>query len=171
VPGGAARRAASRWPPALGWDLAPPPPAPPHRPPTAPPRLTTSPPPHSHNPQNPPSPQEEGNIPYVVDNGVGAFETDPTRIASIIARWFDPSFKEEFAAMARRSKALGRPQAVFNIVKDLAGLIDEAEAAAADAEAAREAADKAAAAAAAAEAAGKLKPCCSGKGGKAPVAA
>lgn len=71
-------------------------------------------------------PQEEGNIPYVVDNGVGAFETDPAKIAQIMARWLDPTNKEEFHAMARRSKALGRPRAVYNIAKDLAGLVEGA---------------------------------------------
>lgn len=32
--------------------------------------------------------QEEGNIPYVVDNGCGTFEKEPPKIASIIDKWF-----------------------------------------------------------------------------------
>lgn len=73
-------------------------------------------------------PQEEGNIPYVVDNGVGAFETDPSRIADIMADWLGdaPAKKEAFKEMARRSKALGRPRAVYNIARDLAGLVEAA---------------------------------------------
>lgn len=69
--------------------------------------------------------QEEGNIPFVVDNGVGEFETDPCKIASIIARWLGPD-REEFEAMSRRSKALGRPEAVYLIVRDLAELAESA---------------------------------------------
>lgn len=69
--------------------------------------------------------QEEGNIPYVVDNGVGAFETDPARIARIMARWLAPENAAEFAAMARRSKALGRPRAVYDIAADLAALAED----------------------------------------------
>mmetsp|Transcript_33368 Transcript_33368/g.99359 ORF Transcript_33368/g.99359 Transcript_33368/m.99359 type:complete len:576 (-) Transcript_33368:456-2183(-) len=66
--------------------------------------------------------QEEGNIPFVVDNKVGAFETRPKRIARILDQWLDPSFATEFAQMAARSKALGRPEAVYKIVDDLASL-------------------------------------------------
>ncbi len=62
--------------------------------------------------------QEEGNIPYVVDNGVGAFETDPAKIAAIMADWLGP-LRAKFDEMARRSKALGRPEAVYRIVEDL----------------------------------------------------
>lgn len=61
----------------------------------------------------------------MVDNGVGAFETDPAKIANIMAEWLAPENKEEFVHMAHRSRALGRPQAVYNIVHDLAVLADE----------------------------------------------
>jgi 1,2-diacylglycerol 3-beta-galactosyltransferase len=66
--------------------------------------------------------QEEGNIPYVVDNGVGAFETDPGRIADTLARWLAPGNTAELRAMSSRSKRLGRPRAVYDIVTDLAEL-------------------------------------------------
>lgn len=69
--------------------------------------------------------QEEGNIPYVVDNGVGAFETDPVKIADIMGDWLAPENKEEFRHMAHRSRALGRPHAVYDIVRDLAQMADE----------------------------------------------
>ncbi|GIL64514.1 hypothetical protein Vafri_18412 [Volvox africanus] len=72
--------------------------------------------------------QEEGNIPYVIDNRVGTFETRPDRIASIIASWLIEGGEEqraEFTAMGRRAKALGRPKAVYRIVDDLAALADE----------------------------------------------
>jgi hypothetical protein len=43
-----------------------------------------------------------------------------------MARWLDPANKAEFEAMSRRSKALGRPRAVYNIAKDLHGLMERA---------------------------------------------
>jgi 1,2-diacylglycerol 3-beta-galactosyltransferase len=69
--------------------------------------------------------QEEGNIPYIVDNGAGEFERDPTKIGQIVARWLSDEGKEAFSEMARRSRALGRPEAVFEIARDLAALADE----------------------------------------------
>jgi glycosyltransferase involved in cell wall biosynthesis len=69
--------------------------------------------------------QEEGNIGYVTDNGAGAFETDPGRIAALVARWLSAGFKKQLAAMAAASKALGRPEAVYNIARDLAALCSE----------------------------------------------
>mmetsp|Transcript_11083 Transcript_11083/g.19268 ORF Transcript_11083/g.19268 Transcript_11083/m.19268 type:complete len:383 (+) Transcript_11083:53-1201(+) len=70
--------------------------------------------------------QEEGNIPYVIDNGVGTFETDPVKIAAILKKWLlgDAEDKEAFAKMGARSKELGRPAAVYQIVNDLAELAD-----------------------------------------------
>lgn len=61
---------------------------------------------------------------------MGAFETDPVKIANIMAEWLDPANKAEFKQMAHRSAALGRPQAVYNIVQDLALMADELGAAA-----------------------------------------
>jgi len=81
---------------------------------------------HNTHAQHTKTQQEEGNIPYVVDNGVGAFETNPARIAQILCNWLDPANAAEFAAMGRRSKALGRPRAVYNIAHDLAGLMERA---------------------------------------------
>jgi 1,2-diacylglycerol 3-beta-galactosyltransferase len=70
--------------------------------------------------------QEEGNIPYIVDNGAGACERDPARIGAIVAGWLlSPAGRAEFEAMAARSRALGRPEAVFEIARDLAALADE----------------------------------------------
>mmetsp|Transcript_14653 Transcript_14653/g.25772 ORF Transcript_14653/g.25772 Transcript_14653/m.25772 type:complete len:533 (+) Transcript_14653:29-1627(+) len=68
--------------------------------------------------------QEEGNIPYVLENEVGAFEEDPKKIAIILRKWLAPEFREEFQRMAARSKALGRPESVYRIVDDLKELTD-----------------------------------------------
>ena len=68
--------------------------------------------------------QEEGNIPYVVNNRVGDFTKDPAEVGRILSRWLDD--KKAFSEMAKRAKALGAPKATFNIVKDLAQLCIEA---------------------------------------------
>jgi 1,2-diacylglycerol 3-beta-galactosyltransferase len=87
--------------------------------------------------------QEEGNVPFVVEvrsklatrthpscspltrralqNGVGQFNTEPKAIAAQVAAWFGPK-AEELAEMAAKAKALGRPNATFRIVRDLADL-------------------------------------------------
>lgn len=72
-------------------------------------------------PLHPPPQSHQGNIPYVIENKVGAFETSPAKIAEILGRWLGPE-RQEFDAMSRRSKALGRPEAVYKIVEDLARL-------------------------------------------------
>lgn len=72
--------------------------------------------------------QEEGNIPYVIDNGVGDFETDPEQISHIMQKWLlphDEHHKQLFHSMGVKSKELGRPDAVYQIVHDLAGLADK----------------------------------------------
>jgi 1,2-diacylglycerol 3-beta-galactosyltransferase len=66
--------------------------------------------------------QEEGNVPYVVDHGVGAYSPNPTEIAAIVSHWFGPE-QDTLADMAQKAKALGHPQATFDIVEEIAGLI------------------------------------------------
>ena len=65
--------------------------------------------------------QEAGNVSYVLENGVGAYDENPDKMASIVAGWFalDGEVLEE---MSRKAKLLGRPEATFNIVRDLAGM-------------------------------------------------
>eukprot|EP01023_Acetabularia_acetabulum_P001850 TRINITY_DN10731_c0_g2_i3.p1 TRINITY_DN10731_c0_g2~~TRINITY_DN10731_c0_g2_i3.p1 ORF type:complete len:448 (-),score=81.67 TRINITY_DN10731_c0_g2_i3:2713-4008(-) len=67
--------------------------------------------------------QEEGNIPYVVDNGVGAFEKNPQKIAQKLLDWFLDEGKLE--EMSKNSKALGKPDSLWKIVRDLAGLCED----------------------------------------------
>ena len=69
--------------------------------------------------------QEEGNIPYVVDNGVGEYNTDPAAIGGIVARWFG-SERENLASMSAKARAMGHPQATFDIVKSITALLDAA---------------------------------------------
>ena len=67
--------------------------------------------------------QEEGNVPYVVDNKVGTYLTDPKAIAAQVAAWFGPA-RAELAEMASRAKRLGRPHATYDIVEDLKALCE-----------------------------------------------
>ncbi len=66
--------------------------------------------------------QEEGNVPFVVDRGVGAYNPKPAAIATIVASWFGPE-RKRLAEMAARAKALGHPQATFDIVQSIVGLL------------------------------------------------
>jgi 1,2-diacylglycerol 3-beta-galactosyltransferase len=67
--------------------------------------------------------QEEGNIPYVVDNNVGEYNTDPAAIAGIVARWFGPEH-EKMAVMAAKARAMGHPHASSDIVKSITALLE-----------------------------------------------
>lgn len=62
--------------------------------------------------------QEEGNVPYVVENGVGVYVEAPTEIAATIARWFGPE-RQHLRSMSARAQALGHPHATFDIVKSI----------------------------------------------------
>jgi 1,2-diacylglycerol 3-beta-galactosyltransferase len=66
--------------------------------------------------------QEEGNVPYVVDNEVGVFASEPAAIASQVARWFGTE-RAALARMAENAKQLANPHSTENIVHDLASLI------------------------------------------------
>jgi 1,2-diacylglycerol 3-beta-galactosyltransferase len=68
--------------------------------------------------------QEEGNVPFVVDNGVGVYEKSPAAIAAIVARWFGPE-REHLREMAARARALGHPHATFDIVRSIVQLMKE----------------------------------------------
>jgi 1,2-diacylglycerol 3-beta-galactosyltransferase len=62
--------------------------------------------------------QEEGNVPFVVDNGVGEYSEEPEEIASIVARWFGPE-RATLAAKEAKAKSLGHPQATFDICRSI----------------------------------------------------
>jgi 1,2-diacylglycerol 3-beta-galactosyltransferase len=67
--------------------------------------------------------QEAGNVSYVVDNQVGAYSPDPQEIAAIAGRWLGPE-REALAGMARRARQLSRPRAVYDIVDEIAGMLE-----------------------------------------------
>jgi len=66
--------------------------------------------------------QEEGNVPYVVENGAGAFSPDPEEIGRIVARWFGPQ-RDQLVEMAARSLEMGNPQATQHIVEEIAQIL------------------------------------------------
>ena len=71
--------------------------------------------------------QEEGNVPFVVDNKVGLFERKPAAIAAILQRWLTTD-KAEFNQLAERARDIGSrwKGALLRIVVDLAMMCDSA---------------------------------------------
>ncbi len=69
--------------------------------------------------------QETGNVPYVVENQVGAYSEDPAEIARIVAEWLQPG-NPELPRMKARARALAHPDATLVIVDHLLRLIPEA---------------------------------------------
>ncbi|KAE9453310.1 hypothetical protein C3L33_14788, partial [Rhododendron williamsianum] len=58
--------------------------------------------------------QEEGNVPYVVDNGVGVFIPCPKETAKLVAEWFSTR-AEELKKMSQNALQLAQPNAAFDI--------------------------------------------------------
>lgn len=70
--------------------------------------------------KGPPPPSRA--LPWPHPHGqVGVFECDPSKAAALIREWLTTK-RGELAAMAARAKALGKPEALFDIVGDLATL-------------------------------------------------
>jgi 1,2-diacylglycerol 3-beta-galactosyltransferase len=71
--------------------------------------------------------QEEGNVPFVVDNKLGRFERKPEKIARILEGWFGDT-REEFLQFAEQARNFGARWrgALLRIVADLAEMCDEA---------------------------------------------
>ncbi len=66
--------------------------------------------------------QEEGNIPYVLDNAVGVYNKTPQAIAQTVRHWFGEGH-EEFLQMKLAARTLGRPQATRQIVESIGELL------------------------------------------------
>lgn len=65
--------------------------------------------------------QEAPNVSFVTQSGIGAFSRDPSAIADTVVRWLaDP---DALARRARRAKALGRPNATYDIVREIGKLV------------------------------------------------
>lgn len=65
--------------------------------------------------------QEEGNVSFVLDNRVGSYSESPEEMADIVADWFEGD-GEELKNMSRRATVLGRPEATFDIVRELSDM-------------------------------------------------
>ena len=65
--------------------------------------------------------QEEGNIPWVLRNGVGTYETEPGRIAHTASSWIT-SHKGTLRSMSARARELSLPRATYDIARDLESL-------------------------------------------------
>ena len=63
-------------------------------------------------------PQEKGNVPYVVDNGAGVFTRSPKETSRIVAEWFSNK-SNELKRMSQNALKLAKPEAVFEIVRDI----------------------------------------------------
>lgn len=66
--------------------------------------------------------QEKGNVPYVVDNGAGIFTQSANETGRIVAEWFSTK-TEELQRMSQNALKLAKPNAVFDIVKDINDLV------------------------------------------------
>ena len=67
--------------------------------------------------------QEEGNVKFVLRNGVGAYVEKPLRIADVVADWLGPE-RRVLEEMSGRARRLGRPRASFEIVHAISALAE-----------------------------------------------
>jgi len=65
--------------------------------------------------------QEEGNVEYVINKGVGTWAEKPQRIADTLAQWLQPE-NEILTHMAQKAQRLGRPQAALDIAAEIFSL-------------------------------------------------
>jgi len=66
--------------------------------------------------------QEEGNVPFVVEHGVGVYVEKPTEIARRVGEWLRPG-NPMLVDMAARARALGRPAAAEEIAEEILRLL------------------------------------------------
>lgn len=57
----------------------------------------------------------------MIENQVGAYSESPNTIAQVVAGWLAPENVAELQTMSSRARALGRPEATFDIIRDLVG--------------------------------------------------
>jgi len=68
--------------------------------------------------------QEEGNIPFVQNARVGDYKGTPEDVAATLCKWFSPEFSDELAAMSKRAREAGKPNALFDICHSLVELME-----------------------------------------------
>jgi 1,2-diacylglycerol 3-beta-galactosyltransferase len=62
--------------------------------------------------------QEEANVEYVIDRGVGTLAERPQLIAATLAQWFQ-SENKTLTHIAQKAQRLGRPQAALDIAAEI----------------------------------------------------
>ncbi len=65
--------------------------------------------------------QEELNVAYVVENGVGRLAEEPREITSLLQEWLNPG-NEELSRIGRNACRLARPEATLEITRLIADL-------------------------------------------------
>ena len=66
--------------------------------------------------------QEEGNVPFVVEQGAGVYVEKPTEIARRVGEWLRPG-NPMLVQMAARARALGRPAAAAAVAEEILRLL------------------------------------------------
>ncbi len=66
--------------------------------------------------------QEEGNVPFVVEQGAGVYVEKPTEIARRVGEWLRPG-NPMLVDMAARARALGRPAAAAAVAEEILRLL------------------------------------------------
>ena len=72
--------------------------------------------------------QEEGNVPYVVENGFGCYQGTPKGIADTVQKWLETSTENEgnmLENMRESALTAARPDATLDIARDLAQMVYE----------------------------------------------
>jgi 1,2-diacylglycerol 3-beta-galactosyltransferase len=62
--------------------------------------------------------QEDGNIPYVVDNGAGAYAPGAHAVGDTVSAWLAEG-PERLAHLSKNAQRLGLPRAVWEIAEEI----------------------------------------------------
>lgn len=65
--------------------------------------------------------QEEGNVPYVENNGFGKYSGDPEKIAQTVTSWL--ASRETLEVMKDAALEAARPRATLDIARDIADMV------------------------------------------------
>jgi UDP-N-acetylglucosamine:LPS N-acetylglucosamine transferase len=66
--------------------------------------------------------QEEGNVGHVLENGAGAFSTDPIRNLETIYHWLEAD-GALLRSVSAKARTIGRPHAAAEIAQLVSGMI------------------------------------------------
>jgi len=69
--------------------------------------------------------QEAGNVPFVTENGFGAYSKKPKEIADKVCSWLQQP--EELASMSDNARSMAQPRASLDIASELIDMVDMVE--------------------------------------------